>query len=561
VRISLKSRRLKAVSAGTWLALIGFAVVALPFAPPAASAAVSSAAVSSGHVSSGPVSSAADSSALLKWDRLAPTSAPSARLHAAIALDPANGTTLLFGGRSGSQVLADTWTWDGSTWTAQNPATSPPALESASMVYDNIGHRIVLFGGIGSDGNATSATWAWNGTTWAALAPATVPPPRYAASMASDAVTGTGVLFGGISGGSSLGDTWSWDGNNWVPNTPATSPPARSGAAMTFDAARRAVVLFGGAAGSDNRSDTWTWDGADWSQQHPASSPPGRNDAALAFDPVTQTAILFGGSSGNGDASGTTALGDTWVWNGSTWSTSLALSIVPTLSPSARTGAAIATGPSSHRLVLFGGQSAGSGAVALGDTWSIATLTTNPPQPTPSTAAGSVAAPTTTAGAGTSTTGVAGPSGTPATAAKPGPTPTTTKAAVRTLAVASRSAHRGSPVRISGSGFLPGAKITITFHSVSVVVGTTTADAQGRFSATVMVPSDAPPGEHHIEADGATKAGGQTVLVGRVSIMAPAGHRSWLLPALMVALTVLLAAGAGVLLTASARWPRPHPGT
>jgi hypothetical protein len=111
-------------------------------------------------------------------------------------------------------------------------------------------------------------------------------------------------------------------------------------------------------------------------------------------------------------------------------------------------------------------------------------------------------------------------------------------------------------VRISGSGFLPGAKITITFHSVRIVVGTTIADAQGRFSATVVVPTDAPTGEHHIEADGATNAGGQAVLVGQVSIMAPGGHHSWLLPAFMVALTVFLATGAGVVLTTSARWPR-----
>ncbi|MDQ1364901.1 MAG: large repetitive protein [Acidimicrobiaceae bacterium] len=542
MRIPLKSRRLKAVPAGTWLALIGIAVVALlPFAPPAASAA--------------------DATSLLTWDKVTSTPAPPARLHAAMALNPADGTTVLFGGRAGSQVLADTWTWDGSAWTARHPVTSPPALESASMAYDNIGRRILLFGGIGSDGNVTSATWAWDGTTWAALAPSSVPPPRYSASIASDAASGTDVLFGGISGGSSLGDTWSWDGNNWVPNTPATSPAARSGAAMTFDAARGAVVLFGGATGSDNRSDTWTWDGANWSQQHPAASPPARNDAALGFDPASQSAILFGGSSGSG-TNGTSALGDTWVWNGSTWSTSLALSILPTLSPPARAGAAIAGGPTSQRVVLFGGQPGGANAPALGDTWSIATLTTTPSLPTPSTAVGSSGGSTTTTRETTSTTAVTGPSGTPPTAGKAGPTPATAKAPVPApLAVAARSVERGKSVKVSGSGFLPGAKITITFHSVRVVVGTTVADARGRFSTTVLVPNNAPPGQHHIEADGATNAGGRAVLVGQVSIMGPRGHHSWVLPALMVALTVLLAAGAGVVLTTSARWHRPHSAT
>jgi hypothetical protein len=40
--------------------------------------------------------------------------------------------------------------------------------------------------------------------------------------------------------------------------------------------------------------------------------------------------------------------------------------------------------------------------------------------------------------------------------------------------------------------------------------------------------------------------------------MAPGSHHGWLVPALMVTLTVLLAGGAGVVLTASTRW-RPIP--
>jgi len=70
----------------------------------------------------------------------------------------------------------------------------------------------------------------------------------------------------------------------------------------------------------------------------------------------------------------------------------------------------------------------------------------------------------------------------------------------------------------------------------------------------VVVPANLSPGQHHIEADGPAWTGGQAVLEAQVSIMAPKGHGSWLLPSLMVALTVLLAAGAGVVLTGSTRW-------
>ncbi len=98
--------------------------------------------------------------------------------------------------------------------------------------------------------------------------------------------------------------------------------------------------------------------------------------------------------------------------------------------------------------------------------------------------------------------------------------------------------------------------ITITLHSVSVIVGSAIADAQGRFSTTVLVPANVPPGPHHLEATGAAPAGGQAVLVAQVSVMMIPGakHGDWLLPAFMVALTVLLAAGAGVVLTASTLW-------
>ncbi len=421
------------------------------------------------------------------------------------------------------------------------------------MAYDSVGRRILLFGGVGVDGNATSATWAWNGTTWSALAPASVPPARYRASMAADAVTGTDVLFGGLSApASSLGDTWTWDGTNWTARTPGASPPARSGAAMTFDAARGQMLLFGGTTGADNRADTWTWDGTNWTQLTPAASPPARNDAALAFDTATQNAVLFGGSADN---AGNTALGDTWLWNGSTWSTSLPLSLLPSTNPPPRLGAAIASASAEQRLVLFGGQSGGPAPITFGDTWSVSAVTTTPPSTLPATTVGPPGESTTAAAATATTTSttVAAKAGAPPTTTTPTPTATPTTVVAAPLDVTSRTAHPGDEVTISGSGFTPRAPITISFDAETVAKGTTFADDKGRFTATVVVPGDASSGSHHIKADGASRSGGQAVLVAQMSITGPSPHTSWLLPALMVALTVLVAGGAGVVLTASTR--------
>jgi hypothetical protein len=55
-----------------------------------------------------------------------------------MAYDAATGTVVLFGGQSWSSecVFGDTWTWDGTTWTEQAPATRPSARGEGAMAYD-----------------------------------------------------------------------------------------------------------------------------------------------------------------------------------------------------------------------------------------------------------------------------------------------------------------------------------------------------------------------------------------------------------------------------------------
>jgi hypothetical protein len=61
------------------------------------------------------------------WAKETPADHPSPRIATSMAYDAANGTVVLFGGYTsrGSDV-AGTWTWDGTTWTRQTPAASPP---------------------------------------------------------------------------------------------------------------------------------------------------------------------------------------------------------------------------------------------------------------------------------------------------------------------------------------------------------------------------------------------------------------------------------------------------
>jgi hypothetical protein len=76
----------------------------------------------------------------------------------------------------------------------------------------------------------------------------------------------------------------------------AAAPSPRAYAAAAYDEATHQVVLFGGM-GEDSSAlgDTWTWDGATWTEQHPSVSPAARAFAAMTYDPHSHDVILVGG--------------------------------------------------------------------------------------------------------------------------------------------------------------------------------------------------------------------------------------------------------------------------
>jgi hypothetical protein len=79
--------------------------------------------------------------------------------------DGVRGRVVLFGGTTLTHNLGDTWTWDGTTWTEQNPAVSPSARWAMGMSYDAASSEALLFGGSGV-GGVLGDTWTWDGTTW-----------------------------------------------------------------------------------------------------------------------------------------------------------------------------------------------------------------------------------------------------------------------------------------------------------------------------------------------------------------------------------------------------------
>ena len=174
-----------------------------------------------------------------------------------MAYDPALGQLVLFGGSPigdfDSDGFNDTWTFNGTTWTQQSPTTSPsPARVDASMAYDPVTGQLVLFGGYRPGGGYDfNETWTYDGTTWTEQSPATKPPVSSGSPMAYDPAFGQLVLF-------TVNDTtWTYNGTTWTQQSPITSPS--SGEYMDYDPATGQLVLLVGVVINQPAPDTWTY--------------------------------------------------------------------------------------------------------------------------------------------------------------------------------------------------------------------------------------------------------------------------------------------------------------
>ena len=140
------------------------------------------------------------------------------------------------------------------------------------------------------------------------------------------------------------------------PRPEAPTPRSAFGYSVADDPANRDVVLFGGV---DTYDQTWLWNGQRWQQAHPPSSPPGRFDSPAAYDPITGQVMLFGGRLADGEVAG-----DTWAWDGTTWSEIDAGSAA---GPPAGDGGAMAWDSALGAMVLAVPLATPSGA--SGETW------------------------------------------------------------------------------------------------------------------------------------------------------------------------------------------------
>jgi Galactose oxidase, central domain len=137
---------------------------------------------------------------------------------------------------------------------------SPPPRAASALAYDPASGSVILFGGRSPDLTFLADTWSFNGVSWTKLAPLVWPAARQNHVMTT--TTGGLLLFGGDGKGTSLADTWTWNGTGWQVLSAAHSPSAGWGVAGMTSRDGNALMLS--YASIDRPGQTSTFVQGDW---------------------------------------------------------------------------------------------------------------------------------------------------------------------------------------------------------------------------------------------------------------------------------------------------------
>ena len=338
-----------------------------------------------------------------QWSRVTPTGgdgSPEPRYGQGLAYDTTRGVVVMQSGqgpescwRGVASSCTDTWTFDGQQWrrvyrgTSPNTNEAPLPRDGTQLVYDPVRDKLIMYGGVDADDTSGELN-EWADGDWTSV-PSTPAGQRTGHVMAYSAVDG-GVL---VQGGrwhdagaveASRNDLWLYDGTwSLLDDGAGVAPLAVGEHAAAYDAARGELVLFGGAvypqAGSPCPgnpdvntvgrciyAETWVWASEAQAWRHRTASatrPSGRHLHAMAYDVKRGRTVLFGGFSKAGVEGCTSAgqstsdfcyLGDTWLWDGASWTRYVPPAGAPYPDPRARH--AMVWDPVRETVLLFGGR-------------------------------------------------------------------------------------------------------------------------------------------------------------------------------------------------------------
>jgi hypothetical protein len=305
------------------------------------------------------------------WSTTSPQHSPPLD-SSSMTFDGATGQLVLFGTSFNDTGCPPdiTRTWDGANWADHQQVNPPPDRQSPTMGYDAATKQVVMFGGTsqgcGTPANQTpyvgaiSDTWTWNGSIWTQQHPATLPQVEEGGCAAYDAQTQQFIMYGGYAPfetgpGNPDDQTWQWTGTDWVQLTPATTPPA-GWCDMTYDPVRKVLVMlateiFTAASAADNGAndvlETWTWNGTDWNRV--ADLPSSSALTSLSFDGDTATDVTYVQDIAPCAKAPCPETDETWSWGGSTWGETAANT------PQAGGIVGAEYDSATHQFVMFGG--------------------------------------------------------------------------------------------------------------------------------------------------------------------------------------------------------------
>ncbi|MGH7724418.1 MAG: Kelch repeat-containing protein [Candidatus Eiseniibacteriota bacterium] len=226
------------------------------------------------------------------WNELTPTGLPPPpRYEHTAVIDPVGDRMIVFGGSSGGltgppDYFNDAWQLSLSSppgWSPLLPDGTPPApREGHTAVYDPVGHRMVVFGGLTDTGMMNDV---WDLTLddppkWSEISPGGIPPsPRYGHVAVYDPVGHRMLVGGGFASGGTVDEVWAlslggsptW--TKFIPYGPSPGRPFQHAAA--YDPVHERMLVSGGYGASG----TWSF------------APPG----AVGVDPLPSTGLVLVG--------------------------------------------------------------------------------------------------------------------------------------------------------------------------------------------------------------------------------------------------------------------------
>jgi N-acetylneuraminic acid mutarotase len=264
-----------------------------------------------------------------RWSQRFPASSPSPR-RSAMASVCGDDRVVLFGGALSDSrpqsISNETWIYDLSEnqWHNVTPVTSPPVRANHAMAPIWNTDKAIIFGGFEDYPYYFNDTWLYDAGdgTWTRFAAMPGPPARYGHVMAMVPGDDKVVLFGGIASDGYMSDTWVFDlsEGKWTRKNPPDQPQARGSAMMSPSyQANESIILFGGENNDVPISDTWSYNCTDdcWRHISQWSSPGPLKDAGMDSVPSSGKVVLFGGDKGfhNYDPSNATWIFDASEYN------------------------------------------------------------------------------------------------------------------------------------------------------------------------------------------------------------------------------------------------------